>query len=791
MKRTPSREDSNDKRVPRDLVIPGPNKLPKGIIPTSWPQPWGENDRIRTFPYHGWDGRVSTWKKRLGNVPKDQRYRPNKSGPFAYKPEDAFLPYGLPKLRRAMYEGVETIFWTTGPTDTEAIWQADHCATSFFSSETRIKPEHVDVLRRLKEETGWDGQMVLCVDDDPTGYQMLPAWLAAFDSVFSNVVPVIPLVGKDVRDHLGADYGLEDLVPLGPEGWDQRAFMLLADDEITRKEIQGGYKVRCFVDGHDDNNPSVDMVRGEKATLIRDRVWIDDPKEHDKHIEEGLKARGLTWAMLKYRNRDGSLVGAEDEKAKKSADSSGESKGNYCPPPSGPMECARFIADKFQDANGDNLVRYYDERFWRYRDGYWAKITDNEMRNELFKIMDKQFMKVQVEGEWQTVRWAPTVGKIQNLFAAVRSLYEEDAEPGSWTGEPIEGTVIPVRNGLLSLDDRKLHPHTPRFFNIAVASFNYDPKATCPRWDSFLADVFEHDPEGARALKQWFGYNVSRRTDLEKMLLMTGPTRGGRGTIGEVLHGLMGAEFAGLTFSSLAGEFGLEKLLGKTTAVVGDSRSAARRDEHGMVIERLLSISSGDPLPVNRKNKSELPDVKFRTRITVFSNELPSFTDAGGALTNRWLIIPMTKSFLGKEDRTLKSTLLKQMPGILNYALDGYDDLEKEGKLLQPASGVVDMETMSIAESPHKLFMEDCLILGPDESSILADMTTDWKSWCATNGEQPGNPNHLMRNLLPVIRAAGGQLERGKGKLKNTWFGVGLKSKQTGNPNVKHFGGNK
>ena len=42
------------------------------------------------------------------------------------------------------------------------------------------------------------------------------------------------------------------------------------------------------------------------------------------------------------------------------------------------------------------------------------------------------------------------------------------------------------------------------------------------------------------ALGEWFGYVISGRLDLHKILLMVGPTRGGKGMIARILSALIG-----------------------------------------------------------------------------------------------------------------------------------------------------------------------------------------------------------------------------------------------------------
>ena len=79
------------------------------------------------------------------------------------------------------------------------------------------------------------------------------------------------------------------------------------------------------------------------------------------------------------------------------------------------------------------------------------------------------------------------------------------------------------------------------------------------------------------ALGEWFGYVISGRLDLHKILLMVGPTRGGKGAIARVLGALVGMpNVAGPTLNSLTGDFGLAPLIGKSLAVVADMRIAGR-----------------------------------------------------------------------------------------------------------------------------------------------------------------------------------------------------------------------
>src|SRR5206468_2944026 len=167
--------------------------------------------------------------------------------------------------------------------------------------------------------------------------------------------------------------------------------------------------------------------------------------------------------------------------------------------------------------------------------------------------------------------------------------------------------VIAFDNGLFDLErfeatgERALLPHTPQWFSDNCLPHAFDPRAGCPAWLEFLDEVFEGDPERIRGLAQWFGYNLSGDIRMQKFALLLGPPRSGKGTALRVLGHILGAQnVANPTLTSLGGRFGLAPLIGKLAAIVGDGH-LGRNSDAIAILERLKSISGGDPQNVDRK----------------------------------------------------------------------------------------------------------------------------------------------------------------------------------------------
>jgi putative DNA primase/helicase len=190
--------------------------------------------------------------------------------------------------------------------------------------------------------------------------------------------------------------------------------------------------------------------------------------------------------------------------------------------------------------------------------------------------------------------------------------------------------------------------------------------------------LWPSEPPAIDVLGEWFGYVVSGRLDLHKILLMVGPTRGGKGAIARILTALIGKKnVAGPTLSSLGGEFGLAPLIGKPLAVVSDARFSGRNGT--IVVERLLSISGEDALTVNRKYRDQWTG-KLPCRLHIISNELPRLGDASTAIVGRIVLLLLTRSWLGKEDHDLELSLHAELSGILNWALTGLHRLTVENQ---------------------------------------------------------------------------------------------------------------
>jgi putative DNA primase/helicase len=316
-----------------------------------------------------------------------------------------------------------------------------------------------------------------------------------------------------------------------------------------------------------------------------------------------------------------------------------------------------------------------------------------------------------------------------------------------------------MSNGVLHIPTRSLIPPTPNLFATHGVQFPFDPNAPAPEhWLRFLDDLFAGDDQQRELLQDWMGYCLAPDTRQHKMMLMVGPPRSGKGTIAHVTGEIVGRDnICAPTTNSLVGEFGLQPLLGKTLAIIGDARFSG--NGVATVTERLLSISGEDSIDVNRKHQPILT-VRLPTRFMILSNELPRLNDTSTALAKRFIILQLKTSFLGREDLRLKERLNSELPGIFNWALEGHRRLNERGHFIQPESSRDAVQEIEDLSSPVANWFRQRCTQGDHYRADVKDAYADWSKFCEGNGikdaGQAADFGRKLRAVLPGLKTKEG-----------------------------------
>lgn len=399
-----------------------------------------------------------------------------------------------------------------------------------------------------------------------------------------------------------------------------------------------------------------------------------------------------------------------------------------------PYEFADEIVRRhFNDRDGVRTLRYHpDGTYWIWKRDHYRPVGVTTLKGILRKLL--KFAR-ETDGDGKTRQISLKTSVVDSLARAMAdSNIVSDMIDGNDL-EPQEG-VVPFRNGCLDVATREMKPHTPQRDVRWVIEAEYTTSAECPEWHKFLESIgWGESAEEYQTLRQWMGYLLSGRTDLQKAFVVKGPTRSGKGTILYVCELLMGDGSAATALAKFKGDntFGLQNLVGKGLATMGDARF--RKNTDASVVENLLRWISADRFSIDKKNKDPLEHYPT-ARIMLATNETPQFPETSNALSNRFIFLTMAESFLNREDPNLKHRLAGELPGIAMWALAGLDDLEETGKFVQPASAEVLRNEVEAASDPINGYYQERCVPSPGHMECKDDLYEDYRWWARGQGTE-------------------------------------------------------
>lgn len=433
------------------------------------------------------------------------------------------------------------------------------------------------------------------------------------------------------------------------------------------------------------------------------------------------------------------------------------------PPPDGlllnpkdPRKSARawLVREKLE-----GQVWFIDGQFYLWDSPAYRVMTTPELRSRLGAFLDKTLKQTSASNP-SPAPFQPTRDDISLVVDALQQLTFIQAQSPSWL-EPSNldpRDCVLCTNGILHVPSGDMQPLTPALFSVNALSFAFDPDAPEPiQWLQFLDTLWPDEPEPIALLQEWFGYLLTPDMRQQKMLVIVGPPRSGKGTIVRILQRLLGVpNVCSPTLTALAQQFGRQVFIGKTAAIFPDAKISGRMDT-AAIVEALLSISGEDQQTIPRKNIGDWTG-PLTVRFTILTNEPPRMDDASGALVSRMLLLPLIETFLGREDLTLTDRLTDELPGILRWAREGWLRLRERGRFLNlPMSDDMRDDLRELNSPIHAFITEWCDRSDPEARILRRELFAGYQRWCKDQGrDHPGTEQQFGQRLsaaCPELRS--------------------------------------
>ena len=304
--------------------------------------------------------------------------------------------------------------------------------------------------------------------------------------------------------------------------------------------------------------------------------------------------------------------------------------------------------------------------------------------------------------------------------------------------------LIAAENCVIDLNAETARDHSPEYHFLSRLGCEFNPDATAPRFQAFLADVVPSDTE-RKKLQEYAGYTLMH-WDLpyHKALFLVGPTASGKSTFLDAINAMLGeGTVASLTPQQLTSErFSGAELYGKWANIRNDIPAATVKNTGAF-----KEVVGGDPMKAERKRKDPFmfePTAKH----LYAANELPATETDDEAFYRRILLVPFPETIPEPErDKHLDQKLVEELPGILNWAIEGLQRLLANGKFTGDRSPGRTQDTWQKWSDSVSRFKDAAIEESGSEEIPKSELYAAYLEFCREEGIPSDTQHSLTRGL--------------------------------------------
>ena len=270
-----------------------------------------------------------------------------------------------------------------------------------------------------------------------------------------------------------------------------------------------------------------------------------------------------------------------------------------------------------------------------------------------------------------------------------------------------------------------------------IALVKYDPHAARPNWDQFLIDIFKGDETLINFVQKAVGYSLTGDISEQCLFFCYGTGKNGKTVFLETLKILFG-DYAGKApsevlmmqrFQSIPSD--IAKLKGKRLVITSEIEESRRFAE-----SRIKDITGGDTITA-RRMYGDWFEFKPTHKLWIYGNHKPVIRGNDTGIWRRIKLIPFSVKISEDQQQPMNVLLeyfRKELSGILNWAIQGFIEYQKQGlpepDAVKAATGEYRNEMDVIGQ-----FIEECCIVGPNEKVSSKELFDKYIEWCEENKE--------------------------------------------------------
>jgi len=295
--------------------------------------------------------------------------------------------------------------------------------------------------------------------------------------------------------------------------------------------------------------------------------------------------------------------------------------------------------------------------------------------------------------------------------------------------------LLNCKNGTLDLRTGELRPHNRKDYITRIIPTEYNPYADFEEWAKFLHRIMNDNAELISFLQRAVGYSLTGSTREQCLFMLYGCGANGKTTFLEAISDVL-AGYAQRTPT--------DTLLAKDTSGISNDIArlkgarfvvASEVEEGKRMAESLVKQMTGGEKMTARFMRAEYFEFTPHFKLWVGTNHKPVIRGTDQAIWRRIKLIPFNVTIPPEErDKNLLNKLRREMPGILNWAVMGCMDWQKNG-LGEPEEVIKATNDYRSEMDVLTRFVSDCCTTATQRGTKSSELYKKYAEWSKDNGE--------------------------------------------------------
>lgn len=310
--------------------------------------------------------------------------------------------------------------------------------------------------------------------------------------------------------------------------------------------------------------------------------------------------------------------------------------------------------------------------FYTWNGRIWVR-SDMRVRQEIHRMG----AALVLAGQNQLARGFTMTSRIDALLTELCSVPNVSISATDFDDRP---DLLNFRNGTVDLRTGRLRPHDQADLLTYALDIDYDPHATCPRWEAFLEEIFPGMPDMPAYIQRMVGYGITGHTTEQAFSVLWGKGANGKSVLVDTLTSVFRAISRTTPFSTFE-ERKSGGIPNDIAALRGARLVMASEGESGKPMsESILKRVTGKDMISARFLRQEFFEFRPSFLLLLATNHKPKFKSQDEGLWRRVKLVPFKRWFAPAErDPALDRKLLSESEGIAAWAVRGSVEWYREG----------------------------------------------------------------------------------------------------------------